>query len=271
MGKSWPPYQFSRGCTTLIPIFVISLSDCTNRREMIAKRLNELSLPFQFLDAVDGRQGLPKEHEPLIDRHGASANRSYPLSDAEFANALSHMKAYRQVTDHGIPYAMILEDDAIPQPDLPRYLEGRHFEAFDISSLFYGKTYVRQDRAVRLFGAYESYPCEPGIPVRGAVGYIVSLYAAGHMTKRALPVISVSDWPVCTERFKAQNRWCLVHPRLVDHARRSEHGQPSIIRPTRIELKRRLFGVQVRPWNDVVRSLKWKLNYRSRGFRKINW
>ena len=250
---------------------MLSLSDCTDRREKIAKHLNELSLPFEFLNAVDGRHGLAKRHESLIDRSGAAARQSYPLADTEFGCALSHMKAYRRIVDEDIPYAMILEDDAIPQPDLPRFVERRFFEASDLTSLFYSQTFVRPHRATRLFDGYRSYPCELGVPVKGAAGYIVSLDAARHILENALPVISVSDWPSCTECFKARQRWCLIHPRLVDHAKRSERGQTSIIRPSRRRRKRRFLGVYVPPWNRIVQSCKWQLTYRSLGFRKISW
>ncbi len=255
----------------VIPILVISLPGSADRRESIAARLDALSLPFEFVDAVDGRRGLPEECEPLIDRSRAVSGHSYPMSDAEFGCALSHMKAYRRMIDNGIPHAMILEDDAIPQSDLPQYLEGRHFEGSDLTSLFYGRAYVKPRRAVHLFDGYKSYPCEPGIFVGGAVGYIVSLDAARHILENAVPVISVPDWPACAERFKELKRWHLVHPRLVEHAKRNTGGEPSTIGPSRRQRKRRFLGVYIPPWDRITQSWKWKLCYRLLGFRKINW
>ncbi len=257
----------------MLPTFVISLSDCAIRRKKIAARMDDLSLPFDFLDAVDGRHGLSREHEAMIDRVGSLSILNYPLSDAEFGCALSHIEACRRVFDYGIPYAMILEDDAIPQPDLPRYLESRHFEEFDLTSLCYSRTYVRPESAKRLFDGHTSYLAEPGVHVRGAVGYIVSRAAARHIMNRALPVVSVADWPDCTEHFKVQKRWHLVHPRLVEHARNDDE-EPSTIRPTLRDRKRRFVGVYVPPWPKIARSCKLRLTYltyRARGFRKIDW
>ncbi len=254
----------------IIPIFVISLPDSADRRETIKATLDALSLPFEYVDAIDGRHGLSREHEALVDRDGATAFTSHPLTDAEFACALSHIEAYRAVVDRAIPFALILEDDAIPQPALPKFLEGRHFDEADLTSLCYSRAYIRPKTATHLFGEHKSYRCEPGIPVPEAVGYIVSLAAARHLLKCALPVAGVADWPACTEIFKARNRWRLVHPRLVDHATRKDDGIPSIIKPTRVDRKRRFLGVYIPPWEKVWRSCKWRLSYRFRGFRRIN-
>ena len=264
----------NEGDTALIPTFVISLPDCAIRRQKIAARMAALSLPFDFLDAIDGRQGLSQEHESTIDRDRSLSILSYPLSDAEFGCALSHIEACRKVLDRRIPYAMILEDDAIPQPDLPRFLESRQFQQFDLTQLCYSRTYVRPRNSKHLFDGYTSYLAEPGVDVRGAVAYIVSLDAAKHIVQHALPVVSVADWPVCTEHFKVRQRWHLVHPRLVEHARRNDKEEPSIIRPTVSDRKRRFLGVYVPPWPKIARSCKSRLNnltYPARGFRKIDW
>ena len=102
--------------SAFIPILVISLPDCTDRRERIARHLNDLSLPFEFLDAVDGRHGLPAECEPLVDRESRRGSRAAdgPMTDAEFACALSHIQACRQVLERNLSHALILEDDAMP-------------------------------------------------------------------------------------------------------------------------------------------------------------
>ena len=258
----------------MIPTFVISLPDCKIRRKRIAARMDDLSLPFNFLDAVDGRRGLSQEHESMIDRDRSLAIMSYPLSDAEFGCALSHILAFKKVLDHGIPYAMILEDDAIPQPSLPRYLESQHFLEFDLTGLCYSRTHVRPRNAKHLFDGYTSYLAEPGVDLRGAVGYIVSLNAARHIVQNAIPVVDVADWPACTEHFKVRKRWNIVHPRLVEHARQNEEEEPSIIRQTLSGRKRRFLGVYVPPWPKIVRSCKSRftnLTYPARGFRKIDW
>ncbi len=51
----------------MIPIFVISLPDSLERRENVSERLGALGLPFEFIDAVDGRKRLPPEFEVMVD------------------------------------------------------------------------------------------------------------------------------------------------------------------------------------------------------------
>lgn len=255
--------------TSVIPIFVLSLPDCTSRREKTAHRLNDLSLPFEFLDAIDGRSGLTQQQESQIDRSATVSSHSRPLTDTEFGCALSHIKAYRHIVVNDIPYAMVLEDDAIPHPKLVEYLKGRYFEGLDLISLYYSRTYIRSRSAKRLFGGFKSYPSEPGIYIQGAVGYIVSIGAARFLLENALPVRSVADWPACTEEFKSRNSWFLVYPKLVDHARPQKYDDSSIIGSRHIKSKRRFLGVYIPPWKEVFNSYRRNLLYRLLGFRKI--
>jgi len=253
----------------MIPIYVLSLSDCTNRREKITYLLNNLSLPFEFLDAIDGRNGLTQQQEAQIDRSAKDPSHSRPLTDTEFGCALSHLKAYRHIVVNDIPYAMILEDDAIPHPKLVEYLKGRYFEGSDLISLYYSRTFIRLRSAKRLFDGFNSYPCEPGIYIQGAVGYIVSFGAARFLLENALPIRSVSDWPSCTEEFKSRNSWSLVYPKLVDHVSSNKYDNSSIIGSRHIKLKRRFLGVYIPPWKQIVNSYRRNLLYRLLGFRKI--
>ena len=46
-------------------IFVISLKDAVERRQHIQSQFEGIGVPFEFLDAVDGR----KEDHPLFDKY----------------------------------------------------------------------------------------------------------------------------------------------------------------------------------------------------------
>ena len=240
--------------------------DSTDRREKVAKHLKALSLPFEWVDAVDGRGGLPSEYESMVDRRRTSATLTGALCDPEIACALSHLAACRRIVESNMPWALILEDDAIPLPDLPRYLETRHHEAFDLVSLFCSKTYVHPGRAIPVsLGGYRSFPCELGVPVKGAVAYILSQAGAKHLLAKALPVASVADWPDCTEDFKARERWHVVQPRLFEH----EALKLSIIGLERNPMKRRFLGIYVPPFAKISASWKSKMTFRARGLRRL--
>ena len=95
------------------PIFVVSLEIATQRRSEIAAQLQDAGLAFSFVDAIDGRTTLPAEWESRIDRDGAARHYGYPMSDSEFACALSHQLVYARILEEGLPGAVVLEDDAI--------------------------------------------------------------------------------------------------------------------------------------------------------------
>jgi len=253
-----------------IPVFVISLPDSLERRGKIARHFDDLRLPFEFVDAVDGRNGLPGEFETMIDRDVAITDSGYAMLDVEFACALSHIKVYRTMLDRGIPFALILEDDAIPSPDLPRYLRERHYEDADITSLFYGSAYVRKRGTKILFDHYRSHLCAPITSVYWTVAYMISSAGARHMVENALPVRQRADWPACAEHFKRRKRWRIVHPGLAEHDFEesiiSEHGRGQ----RGIRSKRHLLGVYIPPMPQMKRSWIMKMRMLVYGDSKIS-
>ncbi len=80
----------------------------------------------------------------MIDRVNGVDLGGLPLLDVEFACALSHIKALQMVIDRDLDYALVMEDDAIPDPRLPKYLAGRHFVGAELTSLNYGRAWVRR-------------------------------------------------------------------------------------------------------------------------------
>ena len=240
-----------------IPTFVISLRDSEARRRQISHRLNMLKLPYEFIDAVDARHGLPARYEQFIDRKRLVK----PLRDVELGCALSHIWACRKVVERAVPYALILEDDAMPLPEVTDYLVGQHFRGADITQLCYGSTKVHRRGSNSLFGCFRSYRCATGVRVPVAAGYIVSSFGAAHIADNAVPVTREADWPTCTEQFKVRGTWRLVYPRLIEHLV-SEGG--SILddygRRERRGKKRRLLGVYVPPAPELFSALsRWKL------------
>ena len=241
-----------------IPIFVISLPDSTDRRETITARLDALSLPFEFVDAVDGRHGIPEECEPLVDRKRSAGRGAGPMVDAEFACSLSHIQTCRIVVERGLTHALILEDDAIPQPDLPTYLAGSYFENTEVTCLYFGRASVRKRSAVNLFGQYQSFECFPDSDMPRMVDYIVSAEPARHIVANALPVNREAVHFTCYEDFKRRRTWRVVHPRLIEHPHVTHEEGDSIInafgRTEKRKHKRRFLGVQVPPMKYIAKS-----------------
>ena len=239
----------------MIPVFVISLPDCTDRRERITASLDELGIKFEFVDGVDGRDGLPPEYESQIDRV-ATRKAGRILSDAEFACSLSHIKVYRMIVAQKIRYALMLADDHEPLPQLIEYLSGKYYEDAELTQLRYSKAYVRRGGAKPLFGNYRSYLRAPKMNITGSCACVVSYNAAKHFIDNALPISKEADWPDCIETLVAQRKCRVVSPSLIMH---EEGNKGSLIdkggRASNKE-SRRFLGVYVPPLKKMAHAYK---------------
>ena len=197
----------------MIPVFVISLPDCVDRRGSIRKSLDDLQIPFEFVDAVDGRHGLDSSHEPDVDRPGTN-RMGLILSDAEFACALSHMQVYRRIIRNNIDWALVLEDDASPTPDLKTFIRERHYTDADLTQLHFFSTRVSRTGQKHLFGSYRSY-LRTKFKSQSTAGYVISNHAARHILENGLPITWEADWPKCVESLIAEKRIRVVHPHIV--------------------------------------------------------
>ena len=240
-----------------IPVVVLSLPDCHDRRARVSAALDGLGLPFEFVDAVDGRRGLPPEYESQIDRPLArKLGRNF--SDVEFACALSHINIYRRIVSENIDYALVMEDDAVPQPDLVGYLAGKHYEGASLTQLVCHNrrvAYVRRSGAKSFLDSHRSYLRAPKMKVSGASGYVISRRAAKHFVKNALPVTCAADWPDCIEALIARQECRLIAPSLVRH---EDHGVSFISQGGRKRNKerRRFFGIYIPHFRNMMDSYK---------------
>ena len=107
-----------------LPVHVISLRRRADRRAWIAENLRRVGLTFAFFDATDARD---LGHDPLAHlynpAHFAAHNPGHPEpSPGAVASSLSHYRLWQQVADSGVPWTLILEDDAVFADEDPRPL-----------------------------------------------------------------------------------------------------------------------------------------------------
>lgn len=193
------------------PIWVISLTDNIDRRGAISKQFESLGLDFSFLDAIDGRVGLPAEFEVEVDRPGTLARHGYPMSDGEYACALSHQHAYREIAKQRLPGAVILEDDAILTQRFREFCDTRSYEAAPLIQFFFFDAQIWKGRAIntsctRLQRLFTS--------AWMAVGYSISAEAAATMLKESSPLRGRADWPCDTANLIGHY---ITMPRIVLH------------------------------------------------------
>jgi glycosyl transferase family 25 len=120
----------------MIPVVVISLSDCTDRRNTIRLHLDALSIPFKFFDAVDARQFSADQ----MERHAPQKLLNYyrPLSPGEVGCSLSHIAVLNSIAAGIDEFVCVLEDDAKPSRQITSFLDSaalKKLPQFDVLRL----------------------------------------------------------------------------------------------------------------------------------------
>lgn len=100
----------------MIPVFIISLTEATDRRAYIEKTLKDTGLDFEFIDAVDGRQFDVVNH-PIHDTSKRRRILGRDLTGGDLGIILSNKKIFDRMVEEDIPLALILEDDVILRDD----------------------------------------------------------------------------------------------------------------------------------------------------------
>ena len=103
-------------------VFIISLLRATERREHISKQMQEQNIPFEFVDAVDGR-ALTEHQKSLADLTLAEELLGHTLVPGEIGCALSHIGIYEKMVQENIPSCIILEDDMIFDPQFKSIIQ----------------------------------------------------------------------------------------------------------------------------------------------------
>lgn len=102
--------------------YIINLKGSDTRLSEITQKLRAQEIPFNRIEAIDGRNYSPFEFpgyssKRSINRHGRN------LTGGEIACYLSHIKALKAFVDSGKQLALILEDDASFAPDFKSQLD----------------------------------------------------------------------------------------------------------------------------------------------------
>lgn len=109
----------------MLPIFIISLPEATDRRTRIRNIFQDKGLDFEFIDAVDGRQFDILSH-PLYNATKRLKCFGKHLTGGDLGCILSHKKIYLRMVKDNIPSALIFEDDVLLRKDFFSVLEKIH-------------------------------------------------------------------------------------------------------------------------------------------------
>jgi glycosyl transferase family 25 len=103
-----------------IKILVISLKRSLDRRKQVEQEMQKISLPWSFLDAVDGSAlaVIPVEYKP----RKVKRLQGYALTPNEIGCYLSHKEAWKCCVQENLP-TLILEDDFVLSPNFEEVLK----------------------------------------------------------------------------------------------------------------------------------------------------
>jgi glycosyl transferase family 25 len=182
----------------VVHIYVVNLARSTDRRAHIHSQLAKVGIPYEIVDAIDGREldlGDP-EIAKLID---SSVLQQRTLLPGEIACAMSHLRAYEKMIADGRDFALILEDDVVLPCDLSALVEaaarGLHgaevvLLSFDSS---HGTIQVSLEDVVELGSARTlALPIDVD-QILSAAAYLVTREACERMASMLLPVRAKAD------------------------------------------------------------------------------
>lgn len=104
--------QLDKSCSARMQVFVINLASATDRLAYIS---GQIGGPFERIEAVRG--------DAVPERMAANFSGSVSLLAGEIGCYASHLIAAENIVARGLPYAVVLEDDAILASDFHEIVE----------------------------------------------------------------------------------------------------------------------------------------------------
>ncbi len=193
-------YAFSMN----IPIFIINLRRCPDRKLQITRQLQRMNLAYEIVEAIDGNDISDNEmavtYKDVIFYRGFLHSRY--LEKGEIGCLLSHLKVFRKIVENDIAFACILEDDVILEKDFPGILDlnvhsDKNWDILLIGHLpkYENKKTCYVDCVIDEFSYYENYFM--GIPIehpKGTHAYIIKKETAKKILDYAYPIRMPADF-----------------------------------------------------------------------------
>ena len=175
----------------MIPVWAVSLKSRTDRRDLISANFKKLGIPFQFFDAIDGREMPAAEVAAMSPRRFLAQSRELTLT--EVGCAASFRALMGKIANGPDEFVAIFEDDANPDPKIVGFLEPsnlRKLPGFDILHLDYRSSRKPALLVAREGGENIFAPVKAGF---GCAGLIVTREGAGKIFKGLVPLYAPLD------------------------------------------------------------------------------
>jgi glycosyl transferase, family 25 len=182
-----------------IPVFVINLKRSAERRYHTTKQLNDLDIPFQIIEAIDGTELSDQEirNNPNYGIYKKGLYSRYLLKE-EIGCALSHFKVYNHMVAEKIELACILEDDNDFSRDFKELLFNDHLNIKEWDLLYLGHhsgsvtkgAEIRKKKQVTPYNFWIGEAVE--VPY-GSYAYVINLNGAKKILNGAFPLRTPFD------------------------------------------------------------------------------
>ena len=165
--------------------YAINLASQIKKKEHIISECKKLNLDFEIYNAIN----VAELSEEFINKNVLDYPNCY-LTKGEIGCALSHINIYKEIVKNNLPYALILEDDAVLNPLLEDFIKDfeKYNEKQGIFLLIGTFKYVKNRKTV--IGRFPVYPIESAF---NATGYIITLDAAKKMINFLFPIRYEAD------------------------------------------------------------------------------
>ena len=177
-----------------LPIFVINLESAVDRRDYICRHLDELGLKYSLSTAIDGNKLSESDLHTVYDFSLSKLHLEREMTRGEVGCTLSHQKLWHEVLNRKLPYALILEDDALLTEDTISVLKRlRDFpEHWEIMLLH---TMSGRSQPFLRKPIFKSYYTEMVVELTWkASSYLITSSGAAKLLKLTEPLYLPADW-----------------------------------------------------------------------------
>jgi glycosyl transferase family 25 len=194
---------------------VINLPRSTDRREHVTRQMAQLGIPYEFVDAVEGRELSAAQRAELVDEAAVARSPRW-LTPGTIGCTLSHRAAYQQVRDGDDEVGFVVEDDVVLPPDAAEVLEeiAGHMRGREAALLYYRSfepcAFSSQDAVELSRWGQLLYPIDIRQPITTAA-YLITREACEPLVDLLVPVrVAADSWSIFHEQGAVDRLRCVV-------------------------------------------------------------
>ena len=236
-------------------LFVINLKRATDRRNRITNLCKNLKLDFEIFTAIDGR-----ELDEDFIRSNVYDYKNCFLTRGEMGCALSHIGVYREIINRRLPYALIIEDDAVLDSRTVDFMSAFEKKPKNGIFLLTGDVEYAKNKK-RKIGEFNVFPVSKAVR---ATGYIITLKTAQKMIDFLLPIRYEADmfeiFRTCGDVKIYATLPHLIGTNDRDKCDSALEGERKLVVADRERYRQKLYDTEKRPKINFIVSILQKLS-----------